>query len=400
MQTSIADKYQDQNYIQEVDSILRSCVHCGFCTATCPTYQLFNDELDGPRGRIYLIKDLLEGNKVTSKTRLHLDRCLTCLACETTCPSGVRYGKLIETGRTLVEKKVGRSLASRLQRKLMLYFIPHPDRFQFILALGRIFKYILPTHIRNKMPEKLKLEPRKETNHTRKMIIFEGCVQSVTNPETNNATVRVLDKLGISLISVKEAGCCGAMHHHLSENETALKMIKQNIDAWWPLIESGVEAIVMTASGCGVMLKDYGDLLKHDPDYADKAKRISALTKDISEIVTAEPADVFESRGEGKKVAFQSPCTLQHGQQITGVVESLLQKAGYQLTEVPDSHLCCGSAGTYSLLQPKIANQLLNNKLVALQSGAPDIIATANIGCHINLAENSKIPVKHWVELL
>ena len=265
MQTSIADKYQDQNYIQEVDSILRSCVHCGFCTATCPTYQLFNDELDGPRGRIYLIKDLLEGNKVTSKTRLHLDRCLTCLACETTCPSGVRYGKLIETGRTLVEKKVGRSLASRLQRKLMLYFIPHPDRFQFILALGRIFKYILPTHIRNKMPEKLKLEPRKETNHTRKMIIFEGCVQSVTNPETNNATVRVLDKLGISLISVKEAGCCGAMHHHLSENETALKMIKQNIDAWWPLIESGVEAIVMTASGCGVMLKDYGDLLKHDP---------------------------------------------------------------------------------------------------------------------------------------
>ncbi|MDH5436112.1 MAG: glycolate oxidase subunit GlcF [Gammaproteobacteria bacterium] len=400
MQTTIAKKYQNQAYIQEAESILRACVHCGFCTATCPTYQLFNDELDGPRGRIYLIKDLLEGSKVTKKTQLHLDRCLTCLACETTCPSGVRYGKLIETGRELVEKKVGRSIGSRLQRMLMLFFIPHSGRFRFVLSLGRGFKYILPRHIKNKIPEKPKLEEIKQTNHARKMIIFEGCVQPVVSPEINNAVARVLDRSGISLIGIKEAGCCGAMHHHMASNRKSLKMIRNNIDAWWPHIESGAEAIVMTASGCGVMLKDYGDLLKHDQQYADKAKRISELTRDISEIVSTESANVIENQGQGRKVAFQSPCTLQHGQQITGVVESLLERAGYHLTEVPDSHLCCGSAGTYSLLQPVISGQLLTNKLTALQSGTPEIIATANIGCHMNLAGSSDLPVKHWIELL
>lgn len=400
MQTIIAKKYQNQDYIQEVESILRACVHCGFCTATCPTYQLVNDELDGPRGRIYLIKELLEGNKVTSKTRLHLDRCLTCLSCETTCPSGVRYGKLIETGRTLVEKKTRRPFFNRIKRNLILFFIPHTARFRFTLFLGRMFKYLLPGYIRKKIPDKPEQSERKQTSHARKMILFEGCVQPATHPEVNDTTALVLDKMAISTISISEVGCCGAMHHHMSKTKKSLEMIRKNIDAWWPYIESGAEAIVMTASGCGAMLKEYGDLLKNDNQYAEKARRISELTRDICEIISNEPDEVFNNKGQGKKVAFQSPCTLQHGQQITGVVEAILQKAGYELTDVPDGHLCCGSAGSYALLQPEIADKLLNNKIDALESGKPDFIATANIGCHLNLAAATKTPVKHWIELV
>ena len=400
MQTAISKKYKKITGIDEAEAILRSCVHCGFCMATCPSYQILQNELDGPRGRIYLIKEMLEGHKATTHTQLHLDRCLTCRSCETTCPSGVKYSRLLDIGRMLVEKNVGRGLVEKLYRWFLLTVIPNRSLLRKALVLGRAFHFVLPESLKSKIGKKPEVQTRPESVHSRKMILFEGCVQAETNPEINAATARVFDRAGITLLTSPEEGCCGAMHQHMSKQARALKLMRANIDAWWPMIESGVEAIVISASGCGVTIKEYGELLKHDKDYADKAQRISNMTRDISEVLSGMELSGFNSIGQGKKIAFQSPCTLQHGQMITGKVEAILESCGYQMTKVPDSHLCCGSAGTYSILQPKIANELRDNKLKALAVGKPDIIATANIGCHSHLTPAAEIPVKHWIELL
>ncbi|MCG6968703.1 MAG: glycolate oxidase subunit GlcF [Gammaproteobacteria bacterium] len=402
MQTKLADFIKDTPQGREADAILRSCVHCGFCTATCPTYQLLGDELDGPRGRIYLIKQLVEGHPVSDKTQRHLDRCLTCRACETTCPSGVKYSRLLDIGRALTEKNVSRGLLERINRSLLRSIVPQPKIFKPLLRIGQLLRGVMPSAVRNKIPKRRIAKPWPDKPHPRTMIVLQGCAQSVATPNTNAAAARVLDRLGISLITAPQAGCCGAVSHHLSAHEQGLDYMRNNIDAWWPHIQAGAEAIAITASGCGAVVKEYAQLLAHDPRYAEKAQRISELTKDISEVLAAQDLSSVQAEytGDQQKVAFHSPCTLQHGQKITGVVESLLQRAGFQLTAVPNAHLCCGSAGTYSILQPEIAKQLLRNKLRALQSGQPDVIATANVGCQLHLESQSGIPVKHWIELL
>jgi glycolate oxidase iron-sulfur subunit len=400
MQTQLSDKYRDTLEGREADAILRACVHCGFCTATCPTYQLLGDELDGPRGRIYLIKQLLEGNAVTTKTQTHLDRCLTCRSCETTCPSGVRYGRLVDIGRELVEREVARTPLASAQRYVLRKLIPYPRRVAPLLRLGQLVRPLLPASIRRKVPARERNTAWPGRQQARRMLVLEGCVQSVATPQTNAAAARVLDRLGIQLIAAAGAGCCGAVSHHLSAPAEGLDFMRRNIDAWWPHIADGAEAIVVTASGCGAVVKDYGELLKHDRDYAEKARRVSELTKDISEVLRDEPLSPDMFTPLPGKVAFQSPCTLQHAQRLNGVAEAILRQAGFTLTEVADAHLCCGSAGTYSILQAELAQRLLKNKLSALENDAPDVIATANIGCQMHLATRAQRPVRHWIELL
>ena len=402
MQTNIIDSFRHTADGQEAESILRACVHCGFCTATCPTYQLLGNELDSPRGRIYLIKEMLEGAEVTAKTQLHLDRCLSCRSCETTCPSGVQYGRLVDIGRAFVEDKTRRSIWQTLQRLLLRTVLPRANIFNFLLGLGRLFRPVLPDVIAKTIPLACTAKPRPTVRHARTMLVLEGCVQPGLAPATNAAAARVLDRLGISLLSADKAGCCGAVSFHLSAHAEGLGYMRRNIDAWWPYVEQGAEAVVMTASGCGAMVKDYAHLLRHDVAYAKKAAKISGLTRDLSEILAAEKEGLLRrlvpaSRG---KVAFHSPCTLQHGQKIVGVIEELLGKAGYELTPVADKHLCCGSAGTYSILQKELSQQLLHNKLGALQSGKPAQIASANIGCQMHLQSGTDLPVRHWIELL
>jgi glycolate oxidase iron-sulfur subunit len=397
MQTKITAEFSSTAQGREADSILRTCVHCGFCTATCPTYQLLGDELDGPRGRIYLIKQMLEGHPVTEKTRSHLDRCLTCRACETTCPSGVRYGRLVDIGRDIVEEKVPRNIANTFVRYMLRQVFPYPDRFGFLLKIGHLFKPLLPKALAKNIPAKQKITTWPQRTHARSMLVLQGCVQSVATPNTNIASARILDHLGIRLIAADGAGCCGAVSHHLSASEEALDFMRRNIDAWWSHIEQGVEAIVITASGCGAVVKDYGLLLQHDAAYAEKAKKVSELTKDISEVLLHETLPKTQNK---TKVAFHSPCTLQHGQQLAGVVETILQNAGFELCEITDPHLCCGSAGTYSILQAKLSQQLLKNKVQALEANQPEIIATANIGCQLHLATGASTPIVHWIELL
>lgn len=400
MQTRIKSKYLDTDQGQEADRILRSCVHCGFCTATCPTYQLLGDELDGPRGRIYLIKQFLEGEKASTRTQLHLDRCLLCRSCETTCPSGVQYGRLLDIGRELVEEAVNRSWITTLQRLLLRKLLPYPGRIQPLFKLSQHLRPLLPHSLKRRIPARQAKLLRPAAPHQRRMLILEGCVQSIATPATNAASARVLDSLGIQLISATTAGCCGAVSYHLGALEEGRAFMRRNIDAWWPHVEAGAEAILITASGCGVQIKEYGYLLKDDPVYAQKAARISALARDISEVLHEEtpPSDALQPGVT--RVAFHSPCTLQHGQKLNTVVESILEKWGFTLTTVPDKHLCCGSAGTYSIMQPALSQQLLGNKIKALQSDTPEIIATANIGCQLHLASKAQRPVRHWIELL
>lgn len=400
MKTSLVEKFKSSEEGQEAEAILRSCVHCGFCTATCPTYQLLGDELDGPRGRIYLIKQVLEGKQASAKTQAHLDRCLTCRSCETTCPSGVQYSRLIDIGRHVVDLQVERAFKQKVMRKALRSIVPHRQRFGKLLKLGRAIKPLLPEALARKIPDEQEPMAWPSQQHQRKMLILDGCAQPEASPNTNAATARVLDRLGVQLIRADKAGCCGAVSLHLSAQDEATEVMRNNIDAWWPYIKEGVEAIVMTASGCGVMVKDYGELLKHDPEYADKARRVSELTKDISEILAGEDLSAFSMDGRHHRVAFHAPCTLQHGQQINGTVENILTRVGYHLTPVTDSHLCCGSAGTYSLLQPEMSQYLLDNKLESLGQGQPDCIATANIGCQLHMASKAEIPVKHWIELI
>ena len=406
MQTALADIIRDTPTGQEADRILRTCVHCGFCNATCPTYQLLGDELDGPRGRIYLIKQMLEGNAVTVHTLTHLDRCLTCRNCETTCPSGVRYGALLDIGRELAEQRIDRPWPQRTLRWLIRQILPYPERFTPLLRLGQFFRPLLPRALKRKVPPRQRAVAEGHAvsagqRHARKMLVLEGCAQPALAPNINAAAARVLDRLGIALIPAAGAGCCGAACHHTSGVEEGLAQARRNIDAWWPHIETGSEAIVMTASGCGVHVKDYGHLLRDDPAYADKARRVSVLTKDISEILAKEDLSAFRPRVQpAGKIAFQSPCSLQHGQKLNGVAEKILRDLGFALTPVSEAHLCCGSAGTYSLLQSGLSQRLLARKLEALCSGQPQLIVTANIGCLAHLQTRADIPVRHWIELL
>ena len=399
MQTELADFIRDTPEGREAEAILRKCVHCGFCTATCPTYQVLGDDLDSPRGRIYLMKRALEGAPVTGKTRLHLDRCLTCRACETTCPSGVRYGRLVDIGRSVVESKTRRGPLERARRALLGWALPRTALFKAALKLGQVLRPLLPAGLQAKVPSRTR--PSGEwpaPRHRRKMLVLAGCVQPALVPSINAAAARVLDRAGISLVETSGAGCCGGIRFHLNYQEDGRDDMRALIDAWWPAVESGeVEAIVMTASGCGVTVKEYGHLLAHDPAYRDKAARISSITRDLCEVITPDMVSASADRGT---VAFQSPCTLQHGQQLRGRVEALLAKAGYTLSAVNDAHLCCGSAGTYSLLQPQISGELRGRKLAALQDGRPNVIATANIGCLTHLQGGTATPVRHWIELI
>ena len=405
MQTNLADFIRDTPEGKEADAILRKCTHCGMCTATCPTYQLLSDELDGPRGRIYLIKQVLEGAAPTAKTQLHLDRCLTCLSCETTCPTGVRYGRLVDIGRSLVEERVARGSVESLWRRVLNMVISRPALFKSMLSMGRLARPLLPSSLARKIPKRVSAPSWPQASHSRRMLVLEGCVQPSLAPATNAAAARVLDRLGISLVQAAGAGCCGGVTFHLNKQEGALDYMRRNIDTWWPHIEQGAEAVVITASGCGVTVKEYGHLLRHDPIYADKAKRISELMRDIGEVIAAESARLkplmrrqMPDARRQQKIAFHSPCTLQHGLRLQGKVDSLLSDLGFQLTPIPDSHICCGSAGTYSILQPELSQRLLENKIAALESGAPSAILTANIGCQAHLQSATPLPVKHWIE--
>lgn len=399
MHTRVADFFKkEQDSSSELEAILRSCVHCGFCNATCPTYQLLGDELDSPRGRIYLLKQTLEGRPVTRLTQKHLDRCLTCRSCETTCPSGVKYGQLLDAGRAIVDRKAGRPLSEIFVRGLIMRVFPYRHRFDAVMKIARLLRPILPGPIRKKIPPKPIMVEWPKTKHSRTMLVLPGCVQQSLAPSIDYVAARVLDKIGISLLQVQASACCGALPYHLSEHERALALVRKNIDVWESYRVQGAEAIVSTASGCGVMAKDYGRLLKNDSDYSEKAARFSASVKDISEVLICEDLTLFKS--DRKKIAFQSPCTLQHGQKLTGLVESILQKTGYQLTAVADAHLCCGSAGVYSFLQPDLSMRLLADKMQALEAGQPDIIATANIGCLSHLQSAGSKKVVHWIELL
>ena len=400
MRTQINVKYQQHPDIQEADAILRSCVHCGFCTATCPTYQELGDERDGPRGRIYLIKQLLETGDITEKSQTHLDRCLTCRSCETTCPSGVKYGRLAEIGRGIMEEQLPRPAQQQLVRWLIRKILPYPNRFGPLLRLGQLSRPLLPNKLKAQVPAKQPSMIWPQQQHARRMLVLGGCAQASATPNTNITAARVLDKLGISLMIAPEAGCCGAVSYHLTAHEEGLAFMRRNIDAWWPHIAAGVEAIVISASGCGAMVKEYGDKLKHDAAYAAKAKRVSELAKDLGEVLLQEDLSQLQLQNKGLKTAVHCPCSLQHAQQLGGQVEQILQQAGFALTRTKDGHLCCGSAGIYSILQPELSQTLLTNKLAALTIENPEQIVTANVGCQLHLGSQSKVPVKHWIELL
>jgi glycolate oxidase iron-sulfur subunit len=417
MQTQLADFIRNTADGEEAEAILRKCVHCGFCTATCPTYQLLGDELDGPRGRIYLIKQMVEGAPVTRSTQLHLDRCLTCRSCETTCPSGVQYGRLVEIGRQHVEATVPRPFRQRLVRRVLASVLPNSAVFAPAMRLGQFVRPFLPRRLRDKIPPRQR-QLEWPTNATatsasadadaaaplqaRRMLLLAGCVQPTMLPNINIATARVLHALGIETVIEPEAGCCGAIRLHLGYRDEALDDVKRNIDAWWPHVEAGVEAIVMNASGCGATVKEYGHLLRNDPAYAEKARRITELTRDVAEVLggfETELTGLARRRGV-HTVAFHPPCTLQHGQQIRGAVEHLLTALGVETRLPADNHLCCGSAGTYSVTQPSLSYTLRDRKVKSLAALEPQMIVSANVGCIAHLQSGTSLPVAHWVELV
>ncbi len=401
MQTRLAEFIKDTPDGQEADQILRKCTHCGFCLATCPTYRLLGDELDSPRGRIYQIKQVLEGERPGPSIQLHLDRCLTCRACETTCPSGVQYSRLADLGRTLVEEHVARRPDQRLMQLGLRFVLPRRRLFGSLLALGRVFRPLLPSIFAKK------IRPRRHApvwptarRQARKVLLLEGCVQPALEPTLNPHTAHLLDKLNIAVIRSPKAGCCGAIDQHLGHPDTARERMRRNIDTWWPQVEDGADAIVVNASGCGAQVKDYAHQLHSDPDYAAKAKRVTELALDPVELLEAHAEALVPAADAPRRIAFQAPCTLQHALRLPGRVERLLAKIGFELTSVADPHICCGSAGTYSVLQPELAQQLRTQKLHSLMSGEPEMIATANIGCLAHLGECASVPVRHWLELI
>jgi glycolate oxidase iron-sulfur subunit len=410
MQIKIAPAFEHEQDIGTVKSIINKCVHCGFCTATCPTYQVLGDELDGPRGRIYLMKEMVEGAAVTSKTQIHLDRCLTCRNCESTCPSGVRYGRLVDIGRRYVESRVGRPTWQKLHHWLIRETLSRRGLFSFLLGMARFLRPIMPSAMQKKIqvvpPAGAWPSPDSARSAKRQMLLHLGCVQPALMPNVDAATARVFDKLGVALITTTEAGCCGAIRQHLHDHAGAHAQIKANIDAWWPYVAQGVDTLVINASGCGVMIKEYGDLLADDPIYADKARQIAAMAKDVSEILPAyaqELAALVQAREGGHqpaRVTYHPPCTLQHGLKIRGGVEGLLEQLGVRVSLCHESHLCCGSAGTYSILQPVMSQTLLERKLGNILKTSPDEIVSGNVGCINHLQSGTAIPVRHWIELI
>lgn len=400
METKLADWIQDTNDGRAADEILRKCVHCGFCLATCPTYQILGDELDGPRGRIYQIKQVLEGSAATRATQLHLDRCLTCRSCETTCPSGVQYGHLVDIGRAVVDSQVVRPRPERAFRWLLREGLTRPWLFGTALKLARSVSWALPPSVRAKVGVTRPAGVLPTQVRSRKVLLLNNCVQPSMAPSIDAATARVLDAVGVQSIIAPGSGCCGAIRQHLDDHDGARDNFRRNIDAWWPFVESGqVEAIVINASGCGAMVKEYGHLLRDDPTYADKARRIVELTRDVAEFLP----DAIAAAGIGappraQRISFHSPCTLQHGLKIRGKVEALLGDLGAVLVPVRDSHLCCGSAGTYSILQTGLSRELRARKLAALHEKSPQMILSANIGCIAHLQGATGTPVRHWIE--
>jgi glycolate oxidase iron-sulfur subunit len=401
VQTNLAQFIIDTPEGRRADEILRSCVHCGFCTATCPTYQLLGDELDGPRGRIYLIKQVLEGEQPTEITRTHLDRCLTCRSCETTCPSGVRYGELVDIGRHVVDARAPRPVLERITRSVMRFVLSSPGLFSMAYGLGRAFAPLLPASLRHALAPVPSPGPWPTEQHSRRMVVLRGCVQPVMAPRINAAAARVLAALGITLEEMSGSTCCGAIHQHMSAPDAALADARRNVDVWCAALDDGVEAIVMTASGCGSMVQDYARLLADDPHYAARAERVCDHVRDIAQVVGEAALEHFKWDGlAGRRIAYHPPCTLQHGQQLHGVGEAILTRLGVELTPVCDSHLCCGSAGTYSITQPEISNSLREKKLANLAAGEPEEILTANVGCIHHLAAGTQTRVRHWIELL
>jgi glycolate oxidase iron-sulfur subunit len=422
MKIELAETYRDTDLGREAEALLHPCVQCGQCTFTCPTFRLLDDEWDGPRGRIYLIKQMLEGEapKVstlppayTLKTlegrsfganlQLHLDRCLSCRSCETSCPQGVRYGRLLDIGRELVEKEVPRPLKERLLRRALRAVVPYRTRFTALLRTGQALRRFLPADLRSRIPERRPAGAWPQRAHARSMVIWQGCVQPALAPDINAAAARVLDRFGIRLIAASD-GCCGALSHHMAATEEARAFMRKNIDALWPHIEAGAEAIILTASGCGAHFRDYGQLLQDDPHYRDKAKRVSERVKDIAEIVADEwregTLQDAPAPQPARRIAFQSSCSLQHGEKLNGVVEKLLKRAGFKLVPVTYPFMCCGAAGSYSILQRTLSESLRARKLDTLLASRPTAIATANIGCLTHLASISPVPVSHWIELL
>ena len=406
MQIQIVPEFQNDADIGAVKAIINKCVHCGFCTATCPTYQVLGDELDGPRGRIYLMKEMVEGAPVTAKTQSHLDRCLTCRNCESTCPSGVRYGRLVDIGRRYVDERVVRPLSQRAMRWAMRETLSRRNVFGFLFGIARFVRPVLPASLQKKVqpPQPAGVWPTAKS--TRQMLLHEGCVQPSMMPNVDSATARVFDKLGIELVTVSSAECCGAIRQHLSDHHGAEAQMKRNIDAWWPYVENGVDTIVINASGCGVMIKDYAEILAHDPVYAEKAKRISAMAKDVSEILPTFASEIEvlakQKRAGGlpERVTYHPPCTLQHGQKIRGAVETLLGNLGVSVRLCQDSHLCCGSAGTYSILQADLSQELRDRKLTNIMKTEPQEIVSGNVGCINHLQSGTDVPVRHWIELI
>ncbi len=422
MIVNLAETYRDTDIGREAEDLLAPCVQCGQCTFTCPTYRLTGDEWDGPRGRIYLFKQFMEGREpdpnfippaytlaaltepnIGANLQLHLDRCLTCRSCETSCPKGVRYGRLLDLGRELVERQVPRPFKDRLARRAVRAVVPHPRRFKALLRIGQRLRPLLPADLQGRIPEPRQAGEWPQRGHARRMLVWQGCVQPAVAPDINAAAARVLDRFGISLIPASD-GCCGAMSYHLAAVDEAHALMRRNIDALWPHIESGIEAIVLTASGCGTHFRDYGKLLKDDPQYRDKARRLSELSRDIAEIVAeewkADPEYDLPAPARPLRISFQSSCSLQHGEKLNGVAEGLLKRAGYKLMPVQYPFMCCGAAGTYSILQRKLSVSLREQKMKTLMAGKPMAIATANIGCLAHLAQASTVPVHHWIEFL
>jgi glycolate oxidase iron-sulfur subunit len=414
MQTALDESIRRSATGAEAEAILRSCVHCGFCLPACPTYQLLGDELDSPRGRIYLLKRLLEGEPVSAPTQLHLDRCLGCRACESACPSGVRYGRLLDLGRPLAEARIRRTPLTAAKRYLLRTIVPHAARARALLRAASAARALLPQSLRRQLPRLPPPVPAAALawptpRHARRVVLLEGCVQPTLGAAINPAAARVLDRLGISALRVRGAGCCGAVTHHLGAEADTRRQLRSNIDALWGAVEAGVEAIIETSSACTAMLGEYGRLLQDDPRYAQRAARVSALARDLSAVLAGEGTDLGAALARAAaaapaaaptKVAFQAPCSLQHALKASGVVEPLLRAAGYALTPVNDGQRCCGSAGTYSILQPELSQRLLRSKVSALEAGAPQLIATANIGCLHHIRGATALPVRHWVELI
>jgi len=405
VETHLADRLVGTPDGDDAELNLRRCVHCGFCLATCPTYKLLGDERDSPRGRIYLMKQVVEGATPTLATLQHLDRCLTCRNCETTCPSGVEYGHLVDVGRKLVEEQVRRPLGERVVRALLREGLTRRWLFGPAMRIGQLVRPMLPAVLRDKVPARRDPGQWPSRTHARKVLLLNGCTQPAMMPSIDAATARVLDRVGIEAIVERRSGCCGAIRHHLNDTEGALQQVRRNIDAWIPHLDAGVEVVLVNASGCGAMVKEYAHLLRADPAYAQEAKRVVEATRDPAEWLPGElasQADAIRKRvrdgAVATRVAFHPPCTLQHGQRIRGAVEGWLASVGVTPLYVPDAHLCCGSAGTYSVLQPELAMQLRSNKLEALHSGGPAQVLSANIGCIAHLQAGTPTPVRHWVE--